>query len=131
MAVNRTDRPGPAEDFRSGTGASALWWGIFAGPIGFALDEVLSYAIVQHTCSTGYHWLLHFYTGLGIVLSLSGFFAARWCYQRLPETASPSGGMVESRSRFMAIYGMAASITFIVLIIALSIQKWAMSACDQ
>jgi hypothetical protein len=29
--------------------------------------------------------------------------------------------MVESRSRFMAIYGMAASIAFIVVIIALAI----------
>jgi hypothetical protein len=131
MAVNTTDRPGPAEDFRSGTGARALWWSIFAGPVAFALDEVLSYAIVQHTCSTGYHWLLHFYTVLAIVLALSGFFAARWCYQRLPRNASTTGVMVESRSRFMAIYGMAASIAFIVVIIALSIPKWAMSPCDQ
>ena len=121
----------PAEDFRSGSGALALWWGVFAGAVGFALDEVLSYAIVQHTCSTGYHWLLHLYTALAIVLAFSGFFAARWCYQRLPETATLSGGMVESRSRFMAIYGMAASIAFTVVIIALAIPKWAMSPCDQ
>jgi hypothetical protein len=131
MVVNKTDRPGPAEDFRSGTGALALWCGVFAAPAGFALDEVLSYAIVQHSCSTGYHWLLHLYTALGIVLSLCGFFAARWSYQRLPESATLSGGMVESRSRFMAIYGMAASIAFIVVIIALAVPKWAMSPCDQ
>ena len=131
MVINKTDRPGPAEDFRSGTGALALWWGIFAGAIGFALDEVLSYAIVQHSCSTGYHWLLHLYTLLGVLLALSGFFAARWCYQRLPETATLSGGMVESRSRFMAIYGMAAGIAFTVVIIALAVPKWAMSPCDQ
>src|SRR5947209_14624695 len=37
----------------------SLWWGVLAGAIGFALDEVLSYATVQHSCSTGYHWLLH------------------------------------------------------------------------
>jgi hypothetical protein len=38
---------------------------------------------------------------------------------------------VESRSRFMAIYGMASSIAFTLVIIALSIPKWAMSPCDQ
>jgi hypothetical protein len=40
-------------------------------------------------------------------------------------------GSTESRSRWMAIYGMAGSIVFIVVIIALSIPKWAMSPCDQ
>ena len=129
--MKRSEMAGPAEDFRSGTGALALWWGIFAGPIGFALDEVMSYAIVQHTCSTGYHGLLHFYTLLAIVLALSGFAAALWCYRRLPESATTTGVMVESRSRFMAIYGIAASIAFTLVIIALSIPKWAMSPCDQ
>jgi hypothetical protein len=131
MVVKRSNPAGPAEDFRSGAGALALWWGIFAGPIAFALDEVLSYAIVQHTCSTGYLWLLHFYTLLAIVLALSGFASAFWCYRRLPENATTSGVMVESRSRFMAIYGMAASIAFTLVIVALSIPKWAMSSCDQ
>ena len=131
MVIKRSDTAGPAEEFRSGAGALLLWWGIFAGPIAFALDEVLSYAIVQHTCSTGYHWLLHFYSLLGVVLALSGFAAAFWCYLRLPENATTSGVMVESRSRFMAIYGMAASIAFTLVIIALSIPKWAMSPCDQ
>ena len=131
MAIKKSETTGPAEEFRSGAGALALWWGIFAGPIGFALDEVLSYAIVQHTCSTGYHWLLHFYTLLAIVLALSGFAAAFWCYRRVPENATTTGVMVESRSRFMAIYGMAASIAFTLVIIALSIPKWAMSPCDQ
>jgi hypothetical protein len=129
--MKRSEMAGSAEDFRSGTGALALWWGIFAGPIAFALDEVLSYAIVQHTCSTGYHGLLHFYTLLAIVLALSGFAAALWCYRRLPESATTTGVMVESRSRFMAIYGIAASIAFTLVIIALSIPKWAMSPCDQ
>jgi hypothetical protein len=131
MVMKKSETAGPAEEFRSGAGALALWWGIFAGPIGFALDEVLSYAIVQHSCSTGYHWLLHFYTLLAIVLALSGFAAARWCYRRLPESATTTGAMVESRSRFMAIYGMAAGISFTLVIIALSIPKWAMSPCDQ
>jgi hypothetical protein len=131
MAIKRSETAGPAEEFRSGRGAQALWWGIFAGPIGFALDEVLSYAIVQHTCSTGYHWLLHFYTLLGVVLALSGLRRRAGATGDCQKSATTTGVMVESRSRFMAIYGMAASIAFTLVIIALSIPKWAMSPCDQ
>ena len=128
--MSKAEISGTAQDFRSGAGALLLWWGVLAGAIGFALDEVLSYATVQHSCSTGYHWILHFYTGLGIVLALSGLIAARWCYRRLPHTELTEGS-VESRSRWMAIYGIAASIAFILVIIAISIPKWAMSPCDQ
>jgi hypothetical protein len=130
MAVSNqmTER---AEEFRSGTGALALWWGVLAGPIAFALDEVLSYAIVQHSCSTGYHWLLHLYTVLALLLCLSGLVAAQWCYRQLPHVASGEGGSVESRSRWMAIYGTASNLAFMVVIIALLIPKWALSPCDQ
>ena len=130
MVVSKAEITGTAHDFRSGAGALALWWGILAGPVSVALDEVLSYAIVQHSCSTGYHWLLHFYTAMGILLSLSGLIAAQWCYRRLPPTATTEDS-VASRSRWMAIYGTAASIAFMLVIIAISIPKWAMSPCDQ
>ena len=131
MAVTRQDRLLPSEEFRSGPAAGALWWGILAGPVAFALDEVLSYAIVQHSCSTAHHGWLTFYTVLGIVLAISGFISARACYSRLPASISTEEGSTHSRARWMAIYGMAASLVFIVVIIALAIPKWAMSACDQ
>jgi hypothetical protein len=121
----------PAQEFRSGAGAFALWWGLFAGAIAFALDETLSYAIVQHSCSTGYHWLLHFYTLLAIAIAASGFFCANWSYRQLPHSETTDGVTVGSRARWMSIYGMAASIAFTVAIIALAIPKWALSPCDQ
>jgi hypothetical protein len=120
-----------AEYFRSGPGALALWWGILAGPVAFALDEVLSYAIVQHSCSTGYEWLLHLYTAIALLLSLSGVVAAQWCYRRLPHIASSEAGSVESRGRWMAIYGTASGLAFIVVTLALAIPKWGLSPCDQ
>jgi hypothetical protein len=120
-----------AVEFRRGPGALALWWGVLAGPIAFALDETLSYATVQHSCSTGVHGIEHFYTAMGILISLSGVAAAQWCYRRIPSSVSLEHGSTESRSRWMAIYGIAGSIVFILVIIALSIPKWAMSPCDQ
>jgi hypothetical protein len=123
MAVN-------LEDFRSGAGATALWWGVLAGPIGFALDEVLSYAIVQHACSTGSHRLLHFYTVIAILFSLSGFAAAQWCYRHISQDMNGTNDSVLLRSRWMALYGIAASIAFAIVIIAVSIPKWTLSPCD-
>jgi hypothetical protein len=130
MALTKDITPRAAY-FRSGTGALALWWGALAGPIAFAIDEVLSYAIVQHSCSTGYEWLLHVYTVIALLLSLSGLVAAQWCYRQLPHIASSEEGSVEARGRWMAIYGTASSLAFIVIIIALAIPKWALSPCDQ
>lgn len=121
----------PAENFRSGPGTLALWWGILSGPIALALDEGLSYAIVQHECSTGYYWLLHFYTGVTLALALSGLFCARWSYRQFPESESSEGITVASRARWMAIYGMASSLAFTLAIIAMSVPKWVMSPCDQ
>jgi signal transduction histidine kinase len=117
--------------FRSGSGATALWWGVLAGPIAFAADEVLSYAIVQHSCSTGYRLLLHFYTISAILVCISGFLSALWCYNKIPRDAGTEAASVASRSRWMAIYGFAASIAFVIVIIALAIPKWALSPCDQ
>jgi hypothetical protein len=119
------------ETFRSGLGAMALWWGVFAGPIAFAADEVLSYAIVQHSCSTGYNLLLHFYTIVAILFCASGCFSAWSCYNRIPRDADIEAATVASRSRWMAIYGIAASIAFTIIIIALAVPKWTLSPCDQ
>jgi hypothetical protein len=129
--MERSEVTQTAVEFRRGPGALALWWGALAGPVAFALDETLSYATVQHSCSTGGYAIEHFYTVLAILISLSGMAAAQWCYRRIPNSVSLEQGSTESRSRWMAIYGIAASIVFIVVIIALSIPKWAMSPCDQ
>jgi hypothetical protein len=129
--MERSEVRQTAVEFREGPGALALWWGVLAGPIAFALDETLSYATVQHSCSTGAHGIEHFYTAMGILISLSGVAAAQWCYRRIPNSVSLEHGSTESRSRWMAIYGTAGSLVFILVIIALSIPKWAMSPCDQ
>jgi hypothetical protein len=131
MVVRKAEIIGTAEEFRSGAGSLALWWGILAGPIAFALDEVISYATVQHSCSTGFSYWLHVYTALAIALSLSGLASAQWCYRHLPSSADTKGGSVDARSRWMSIYGTASSIAFLVVIIAMSIPKIIMSPCDQ
>jgi hypothetical protein len=130
MAVKQKETDHMSAEFRRPVVSLMLWWGIFAGPVGVALDEMLSYAIIQHSCSTGNHGLLHFYTAVAILLSLSGFATALWCYRRLPQT-DLEGGSTAARSRWMAIYGIAASSVFILVIIAISIPKWAMNPCDQ
>jgi hypothetical protein len=130
MAVKQRETDHTSAEFRRPAAPLLLWWGVFAGPVAVALDEMLSYAIVHHSCSTGHHSLLHFYTAVTILVSLSGIVAALWCYRRLPRT-NLEGGSPIARSRWMAIYGIAASSVFILVIIAVSIPKWAMSPCDQ
>ena len=136
MALSRREMTGSAENFRSGAGVLLLWWGVLAGPIAFALDEVISYASVQHACSTGFSLLLHVYTAVAIALSLSGLASARRAYRELPKSADThsadtKSGSTDARSRWMSIYGIASSIAFCVVIVALSIPKVFMNPCDQ
>jgi hypothetical protein len=118
------------QEFRSGRAAMALWWSVLAGPVACALDEGLSYAVVQHACSTGHYVLLHFYTIAAALMALSGLAAAQWSLRRTP-SADEKGGSVADRSRWMAIYGIAISVGFTLVIIAFSVPKWTLKPCDQ
>ncbi|PYV91360.1 MAG: hypothetical protein DMG90_07270 [Acidobacteria bacterium] len=61
------------------------WWGIFAGPIAWAMDEGFSYSVVQHACSTGHFYVLYAATAVFISVALSGFFVALKSYLRFPQ----------------------------------------------
>ena len=107
-----------------------LWVGVLAGPIAWAFDEGVSYAITPHACSTGAFYQLHLLSAFSFALAMAGFFVARWQHARVPEGAYDEGGSPRDRSLFMARVGMAASLGFALVIIALSVPKFVLSPCD-
>ena len=118
------------ESLRSGVGAAQLWFGILAGPLTWAFDEGVSYALVPHACSTGHHYVLHIITVISFLIVISGLLAARSAHLRIPAEASLDGGGTFDRSRFMAVLGIAASSAFILVIIAQAIPRFILSPCD-
>jgi uncharacterized membrane protein len=107
-----------------------LWFGVLAGPIAWALDEGLSYAVTQHACSTGAFYELHIISAVCLLIALSGVMVARWQLTLVPQGADDEGGSSRDRSWFMARFGIACSLGFALVIIALAVPKMILSPCD-
>src|SRR5256885_14838892 len=100
-----------------------LWFGILAGPIAWAIDEVIGYTATAHECSTGSRALLHGLTIVALATCLSGALSA-W-------SARPNIESEESnRTDAMAIAGTVLSIAFALVVIATAIPKWILNPCD-
>jgi hypothetical protein len=105
--------------------------GIFTGPVVWAADHTISYALVPHACSTGHHYVLHLATALSLLLTLGGFFLAMTAHNRLARGAEQDADTIFGRDRFMSILGMAMSLAFCVVIIASAIPRFMLDPCVQ
>lgn len=109
--------PTPARTAEQTKTRIALWTGVFAGPIAWAIDEVIGYTATPHACSTGHMYLLHALTVAMLVLCAVGFLAA-WESRMSPDDAGVSipNDASEQRRMFMANGGMFLSIGFAIVI---------------
>ena len=108
----------------------ALWFGILAGPIASALNEGLNYALDQHACSTGHFYVLHTISVCALLLTVCGGSAAWYEWRGIGGTTNDEGGTPRDRSGFMATLGIAASIFFALVIVAMSVPHFILSPCD-
>jgi predicted lysophospholipase L1 biosynthesis ABC-type transport system permease subunit len=107
----------------------SLWYGILIGALAFGADEQITYSLVPHACSTGHIYVLYWATAIALLFALSGAGIAT---KNLAATqaASIDGGTRADRSRFMAILGIAASLGFATIIIAMAVPRFLLSPCE-
>ena len=106
-----------------------LWTGILAGPIVWAFDLLVRYAVVKWSCRTGHYW---YFDALTIASLLLVACAAVVSWNALQQTATDEptdGGMPRQRARFMALLGLATSALFGLQMAAASIPNWVLDAC--
>lgn len=122
------------EDQRNGRIQAVQWVGVLAGPVAWIFDEGLSYALVQHACSTGHYYVLHVVSIVCLVIALSGVFLSWKNLLVLPasreEKGEIPGGSPMDRAVFMAKLGLMMSVGFVLVIIALGVPKVMMSPCQ-
>jgi choline-glycine betaine transporter len=123
MAVSIYNDPRPAAN------PWLLWAGVLLGPTAWVLDEGLSYAFTQHSCSTGHFYVLHVITALCFVLAIAGAVIARVQLAKLGP-GSEKGGGSHDLSWWMAVLGICLGIGFSLVIIALAVPKLLLSPCD-
>jgi hypothetical protein len=106
-----------------------LWAGVLLGPTAWALDEGLSYAVAQHSCSTGHFYVTHVITAICLAIALFGALIARAQLLRVGP-GDENGGGAHNRSWFMARLGIALGCGFALVIIAMAVPKILLSPCD-
>ena len=105
-----------------------LWAGILAGPVAWALDETISYALVQPSCARGSRTMLELMTLAALVVIAGGAVVSWTSFWHAP--AGPTDGARDvERARFMAVLGLASSAFFAIATIALDIPRWVLDAC--
>ena len=106
-----------------------LWTGVLAGPVVWAANLTVSYALVKWVCSSRQFGVLHLITVISVVVVI----AAAWLsWAALHETRGEmpaDGGEPPERARFMAILGLTSSAFFIVAILANEMPRWVLDAC--
>ena len=100
------------------------------GPFAFALNELASYSLAPTACAAGTKWML-FAVGLLSLLLAAGGAALAWSVgRRLPEGSTEAGEPESSRARFLAWYGAALGVAFVVAILALEVPKAVLGVCQ-
>jgi hypothetical protein len=107
-----------------------LWAGVLAGPAAWMLHLQISYSLVGTACDTGQQFVMHLVT-LGALLLAGTGAAISWrSWKRLPEGPMDEGDAKETRKRFMALFGLVMSLSFVLVIVAAEIPNWVLRACD-
>jgi hypothetical protein len=112
---------------------AVLWAGILTGPlVWFTLLEV-NYVLTYVACDTGEKWFMHLAVLIALVLvGASGYFS--WVYGPPddPELNTPpvTRETAEQRARWMALYAVASSAWFIIVILANEIPILVLPACE-
>ena len=107
-----------------------LWSGILAGPIAWAFDLTVRYAIVKWTCVSDREAMLSLITALCLAVVVAGAAVSWLALQRTANDGPTDGGEPRQRARFMAIFGLASCALFALTIVAGDIPHWILDACD-
>lgn len=103
----------------------SLWSGILAGPVAFAINLQLRYALVSWACARGSRTVLIWIAVPLVLICIAGAFLARTgLHVGEMETPYPM------RVRFMAYGGLMLSAIFAISILASMIPDLFLSPCD-
>ncbi|MFN7945046.1 MAG: hypothetical protein U0Z53_06820 [Blastocatellia bacterium] len=104
--------------FNQRGGILALWAGLMAGPVAWALAQQVGYLFVTLDCSYEKMLMLSPVMLLTLLIAAAGALISWRNWQRAGGELPDEGGSVISRSRFMAVVGMLLSSFALLLVIA-------------
>lgn len=113
-----------------GPGPAGLWYGVLAGPVGWALHLQASYVLVPHVCAgSGGALALHVAAALTLLVAASGLWPAVRNWRALGDGRRLTEGGREGGGRWMALCGIILSLYFSLVIAAETLPVFLVHPC--
>ena len=107
-----------------------LWLGILAGPVAWALDLTMSYAVVKWVCAARTTYVLPTITIFAMAIVCAGAAVSWRAFKHTASDVPTDGGQPRQRARFMAILGLILAALFALQILTTTIPQVAIDACQ-
>src|SRR5215207_7912743 len=89
-------------DDSSPVGLVTLWAAFWAGPFGWAFNQLVGYAVVRPVCAGAATYVLWGIAAAAFAIAAVGAWTGWRCVRLLRATAADDGGAVQDRSYFLA-----------------------------
>jgi hypothetical protein len=125
-------RPVVPEDrarFTRWPGLATLTLGVVLGPIAVLVNEELIYVTNMWACGTGNQLAMHVVPVICLIVALGGGILAWSDWVRVGRGTEDEDATVDSRTRFLALCGIAASAISALLILAQWLAIFVFGAC--
>ena len=118
-----------ARDYWEDWGLVLLWTSMLAGPLAFALNLQVGYALVKWACSREQHFVLPLVAVLALALTGWGAWLGWSCLAQL-RAANEQGGSHVDRSYFMAVVAIGLNALLAFWIVTTMIPQAVLSPCE-
>ena len=127
--TTRTAEPDELARLTRWPGLLTLTLGVVVGPIAVLVNEELIYVTNMWACGTGKQLAMHVVPLVCLAVTIGAGFLAWSDWARVGRGVEDEAATVESRSRFLALAGMAASGLSALLILAQWLAIFVFGAC--
>ena len=112
---------------------AVLWAGALTGPLVWLAMLEVNYLLTYVACESGHKWFMHLTVLVAVaVVATAGYLSWRYGPPADPGVDTPpvTRETAEQRARWMALYGIASSVWFIIVIVANEIPILVLRACE-
>ena len=121
--------PNESDRFGRWPGLLSLSLGLLLGPIAALANEEMIYVTDMWACGTGSQFAMHIVPLVCLAVAVGAGLLARADWRRVGRGTDDEAATIDSRSRFLALGGMAASALSALLILAQWLAIFVFGAC--
>ncbi|MDQ3995810.1 MAG: hypothetical protein M3303_02195 [Gemmatimonadota bacterium] len=118
-----------ASELATRRSTAAQWFGVLAGPLAMLSNLQVQYALVPWACFTGARFTLHVAALLFLAIAVAPAFVARREWRTAGGGEPDDEGGTLARTRFLGVVGMATSVFFAVVILAMWLANAFLNTC--